>query len=42
MEECEPCDVLDLETEYRELDALPVVDTIRSDKGRRPITRHQH
>jgi hypothetical protein len=32
MEECEPCDVLDLETEYRELDALPVVDTIRSDK----------
>jgi hypothetical protein len=30
--ECEPCDVLDLETEYRELDALPVVDTIRTDK----------
>ena len=31
MEECEPCAALDLETEWRELDALPVVDTVRHD-----------
>ena len=28
---CEPCDELDLETEWRELDGLVVVDTIRHD-----------
>ena len=29
--ECDPCEPLDLETEYRELDLLPVVDTVRID-----------
>ena len=29
---CPPCDPLDLETEWRELDVLPVVDTVRNDK----------
>jgi len=33
MAACPPCDEeLDLEEEWRRLDALPVVDTIRSDK----------
>jgi len=30
--ECPPCDELDLETEWRSLDALTVVDTVRNDR----------
>jgi hypothetical protein len=31
MEQCEPCNDLDLETEWRELDALPAVNYVRHD-----------
>jgi hypothetical protein len=39
MEECEPCDTLEIETEWRELVALPAVKEVKHDVVKEKATR---